>query len=171
MTGAEPGCSSGLVPRLNQIHAFPSENKLSTVHEQIVNDNERCSPDNDPIPTTSSHITQDRSNETGLNTVQSKFHRSLDESVDDGAQILIEQVLQQSVIELKKFDRPKERVFAEADIFSTLKQIIADKSEDRKMFRVGSSFYRCTNHKSDFNILVNTSKNFNFSKAEMNNFI
>lgn len=61
-------------------------------------------------------------------------------------------------IELLSFVRTKERVFEEAAILATLKGYMGPSDQNTYLLRVGSVFYRIASQKSDFNILVLTSK-------------
>lgn len=170
LTEAAPGSSSDLVPRLNRVQVIPAENAPRV---ERAND-ERSSASRAPIASKSPNVVQDpfndrNSNESAtaeimsehpiLNKSRPQTPRPIDDNTEAAILLLVKQVLQDCTTKLKTFVRTKERVFGEAETLAVLKKYVTTFGDDNKLFRVGSALYRCTSQKSDFNVLISSSKN------------
>lgn len=169
---AEAGRTLSAAPRLSQIHMIPAEN-VSTVKGEIA-DNEQNSPGDDPISAKFSHVVQEPSNDCEstksvtagitsghsiMNISRPQTPRSTDNTTDADTLLLVKQIIQHCANELKSFDHTKQRVDGEEEILTVLKNYVAAFDENNTLFRIDSAFYRSVNQKSDFNMLVRTSKN------------
>lgn len=164
MTEATPESEPGSVPRLNQIHVIPV-NVVPAIDEQSPPGALASNvPDNAQEPPKDQKLDELASAEAApehikLSTSRPQTPRATDDATETAILQLVKQILQNCPAELKSFCRPKERVLGEAAILAVLKKYMAPIGESVILYRIGSVLYRITSQKSDFNMLISSSKN------------